>query len=62
MRFGIFIAPFHARLGSPTVAFERDIQLVQALDGLGYSEAWIGWTVGHREEFKNLRNPPTPAA
>ena len=42
MRFGIFLAPFH-RLGeNPTLAIERDLELVQWLDRLGYDEAWIG--------------------
>src|SRR5271163_1563446 len=42
VRFGIFIAPFHPRLGNVTLGYERDIELVQALDRLGYDEAWIG--------------------
>jgi limonene 1,2-monooxygenase len=42
MRFGIFMAPFH-RLGeNPTLALERDLELLQWLDKLGYDEAWIG--------------------
>ena len=42
MRFGIFMAPFH-RLGeNPTLALERDLELLQWLDTLGYDEAWIG--------------------
>ena len=42
MKFGIFLGPFH-RLGeNPTLALERDLQLVQWLDTLGYDEAWIG--------------------
>ncbi|MCI0546196.1 MAG: LLM class flavin-dependent oxidoreductase [Candidatus Rokubacteria bacterium] len=42
MRFGIFLAPFH-RLGeNPTLAIDRDLELVQWLDHLGYDEAWIG--------------------
>jgi limonene 1,2-monooxygenase len=43
LRFGIFLAPFHARSGeNPTLALERDLQLVEHLDALGYDEAWIG--------------------
>ena len=42
MKFGIFLAPFHAMNENPTLAVERDLQLVQHLDGLGYDEAWIG--------------------
>ncbi|MBI3330383.1 MAG: LLM class flavin-dependent oxidoreductase [Nitrospinae bacterium] len=42
MRFGIFMAPFH-RLGeNPTLALERDLELLQWLDTLGFDEAWIG--------------------
>ena len=42
MKFGIFLGPFH-RLGeNPTMALERDLELVQWLDYLGYDEAWIG--------------------
>ena len=40
--FGIFMAPFH-RLGeNPTLSLERNIELIQWLDDLGYDEAWIG--------------------
>ncbi len=42
MRFGIFLAPFHAAGQNPTLAIERDLELVQHLDRLGYDEAWIG--------------------
>jgi limonene 1,2-monooxygenase len=42
MKFGIFMAPFH-RLGeNPTLALERDLQLIECLDGLGYDEAFVG--------------------
>jgi limonene 1,2-monooxygenase len=42
MRFGAFIAPFHPLDENPTLAIERDIELVQWMDRLGYDEAWIG--------------------
>jgi limonene 1,2-monooxygenase len=42
MRFGAFIAPFHPLNENPTLAIERDIELVQHMDKLGYDEAWIG--------------------
>ena len=42
MRFGIFLAPFHAPSHNPTLALERDLELMQHLDHLGYDEAWIG--------------------
>ena len=42
MKFGIFLAPFHAMNENPTLAMERDLELLQHLDTLGYDEAWIG--------------------
>lgn len=42
MRFGIFLAPFHAPGTNPTLALQRDLELIQALDSLGYDEAWVG--------------------
>ncbi|MDN5917768.1 MAG: LLM class flavin-dependent oxidoreductase [Pseudonocardia sp.] len=43
MRFGIFLAPFHAGAGqNPVSALARDIELIKHLDRLGFEEAWIG--------------------
>jgi len=42
LRFGSFIAPFHPVRDNPTLCLERDMQLVEHLDRLGYDEAWIG--------------------
>jgi limonene 1,2-monooxygenase len=42
LRFGIFLAPFHAIGENPTLALERDLELIEWLDALGYDEAWIG--------------------
>jgi limonene 1,2-monooxygenase len=42
LRFGIFMAPFHIAGENPTLAIERDLELVAHLDRLGYDEAWIG--------------------
>ena len=42
LRFGIFMAPFHRAGENPTLAIERDLELVQHLDRLGWDEAWIG--------------------
>lgn len=42
LRFGAFIAPFHPLDENPTLAIERDLELVQWMDQLGYDEAWIG--------------------
>jgi limonene 1,2-monooxygenase len=42
LRFGAFIAPFHPIDENPTLAIQRDLELVQWMDQLGYDEAWIG--------------------
>src|SRR6201987_5407219 len=42
LRFGIFMAPFHRAGENPTLALERDLDLVVHLDRLGWAEAWIG--------------------
>ncbi|MGE3537855.1 MAG: LLM class flavin-dependent oxidoreductase [Candidatus Tectimicrobiota bacterium] len=42
MKFGIFLGPFHRVGENPTLAMERDLELIQWLDYLGYDEAWIG--------------------
>ena len=42
MRFGIFLGPFHRAGENPTLALDRDLELIQWLDYLGYDEAWIG--------------------
>jgi len=42
MKFGIFLAPFHPVGENPTLALERDFELIEKLDTLGYDEAWIG--------------------
>jgi limonene 1,2-monooxygenase len=42
MKFGIFMAPFHRVGENPTLCFERDMQLIEWLDDLGFDEAFIG--------------------
>jgi limonene 1,2-monooxygenase len=42
LKFGIFLAPFHRVGENPTLAINRDVELLQWLDELGYDEAWIG--------------------
>src|SRR6478672_3089702 len=42
LKFGIFLAPFHPVGQNPTLALERDLDLVVHLDRLGFDEAWIG--------------------
>ena len=42
LRFGIFMAPFHPTGQNPTLALDRDLDLLVHLDRLGFDEAWIG--------------------
>jgi limonene 1,2-monooxygenase len=42
LRSGIFLAPFHSLTENPTLALERDLELLQHLDRLNYHEAWVG--------------------
>lgn len=42
MKFGIFIAPFHRIGENPTLALQRDLELIEFLDKLDYDEAWFG--------------------
>ncbi|WP_305093008.1 LLM class flavin-dependent oxidoreductase [Prescottella sp. R16] len=42
LRFGAFVAPHHAAGQNPTVALQRDLELVEHLDRLDFDEVWIG--------------------
>ena len=42
LKFGIFMAPFHPVGENPTLALERDMELIEWLDSLGFDEAWVG--------------------
>lgn len=42
LRTGVFLAPFHALDENPTLAMDRDMELLEHLDRLNYHEAWIG--------------------
>ena len=42
MKFGMFLGPFHRIGENPTLALDRDLELLQWIDWLGYDEAWIG--------------------
>jgi len=55
LRFGAFIAPFHPLEENPTLAIERDLELVQHMDKLGYDEAWIG--EHHSAGFEIIASP-----
>jgi limonene 1,2-monooxygenase len=55
LRFGIFLAPFHALDENPTLALERDLELLEHLDALDYHEAWIG--EHHSGGFEIIASP-----
>jgi limonene 1,2-monooxygenase len=42
MRFGCFLAPHHPLGESPTLQFQRDLDLAAHLDRLGFDEFWCG--------------------
>ena len=53
--FGIFLAPFHPVGQNPTLALERDLELIVHLDRLGFDEAWIG--EHHSAGFEIIASP-----
>jgi limonene 1,2-monooxygenase len=55
LRFGIFLAPFHAMNEDPTLAMDRDMALLEHLDTLSYEEAWIG--EHHSGGFEIIASP-----
>lgn len=40
--FGLFLQPVHDPAENPTLALERDLELIEWADMLGFDEAWIG--------------------
>lgn len=42
IKFGTFLAPHHPIGESPTLQFQRDLELAALLDHLGYDELWVG--------------------
>ena len=42
MNFGFFMMPSHSHRENPTLAFERDLQLIEYADSLGFDEFWVG--------------------
>lgn len=55
MKFGVFLQPVHHISEHPTLALERDLELVTRLDRLGYDEAWIG--EHHSTGWENIAAP-----
>lgn len=54
-RFGLFLAPFHALDEDPTLAIDRDLELVQLADRLGFQEVWVG--EHHSGGFEIIASP-----
>ena len=42
MKFGFFMMPAHSHNENPTLAFERDLQLIEYAESLGFDEFWVG--------------------
>ena len=43
MRFGAFVPPHHLPVNyNPTYALQRDTEIVQLMDSIGFDEAWFG--------------------
>lgn len=55
LRTGIFLAPFHALDENPTLAIDRDMELLEHLDRLNYHEAWVG--EHHSGGFEIIASP-----
>lgn len=55
MDFGLFLQPVHHPSEDPSAALERDLGLIELLDRLGYSQAWIG--EHHSTGWENVAAP-----
>ena len=55
MKFGLFLQPLHHPSENPTEALKRDLDLVELLDRLGYSEVWVG--EHHSSGWENIAAP-----
>ena len=49
VKMGVFLPPHHPNNEDPTLALQRDFELVEFLDRLGYHEAWIGEQLREQE-------------
>jgi limonene 1,2-monooxygenase len=55
LRCGTFIPPFHPLDEDPTLCIQRDLELIEHLDRLGFDEAWIG--EHHSGGFEIIASP-----
>lgn len=42
LEHGLFIAPYHDVDESPTISLRRDLEIVEFVENLGFTEAWFG--------------------
>ena len=42
LKTGVFLPPFHPLDEDPTLAIQRDLELIEFLDRIGFDEVWIG--------------------
>ena len=55
LRFGVFLAPYHADDESPTLQIRRDLELADQLDALGFDELWVG--EHHSASYETIASP-----
>ncbi len=55
LRCGTFLPPFHNLDEDPSLCIQRDFELIEHLDRLGYDEAWIG--EHHSGGFEIIASP-----
>lgn len=55
LRAGMFLAPFHPLDESPTLSFERDLELAEFADRIGFAEFWYG--EHHSGAYENSPSP-----
>lgn len=55
VRMGAFLPPHHPNDEDPTLAIQRDFELVEFLEQMGYHEAWIG--EHHSGGFEIISSP-----
>ena len=55
LRFGIFLPPMHPVGQNPTLTLQRDVELIEHLDRLGFDEAWIG--EHHSAGYETIASP-----
>lgn len=42
LEHGLFLAPYHDVIESPTIGLRRDLEIVEWVEKLGFAEAWFG--------------------